>query len=129
MDNFHIDITSEGSKSLRAALDIAISHAGGKATHYAVRQADTAKKRQGPRLILYWSAETAYDVAPLPFVLNASNIGDFVEGWLAQNSPQHAEPDHDGDNGKGWRVWISPGLSSMRFRTSPGRGRAAHVTI
>lgn len=120
MDNRQLDITSEGKASLEMALSIAWpGAAGGKATHYKVvglepktqyygaptsRHIETlAESEMGKTtLILLWGAER--DAVQLPYPLDLKEAVTFVVGWLA-HADYGIEPDHDGDNGKGWRVF------------------------
>src|SRR6266853_1628044 len=96
MDNFHIDITSEGD--LTKAMQIAF-------THYNRAVAYEVDKEKG--LIFFWSdnpdAMTA-GVVKLPFKLDAIGAADFASHRLAK-ADYGTEPDHDGDNGHGWRVY------------------------
>lgn len=95
MDNFHIDLTSEGD--LTKPMEIAFR--GYKtAEAYAI---------DGKRLIFFWSSHA--DSAPktltrLPFKIPADAAADFAKRWLAEQD-YGREPDHDGDNGKGWRLY------------------------
>jgi hypothetical protein len=125
MDNFHIDITSEG----RSALATAMSLAFGKyhsAVAYAIREAVAGEKHKfeddalqekygwmlGPktqgkpkRLIFFWSdSETVSDRIALPFKLDATGAADFAIRWLGELD-YGRQPDHDGDNEKGWRLY------------------------
>lgn len=120
MDNRSIDITSEGEAHLGLALQLAWpGAAGGKATHYKAvglvekvayygaptsHHATTSHELDSgtPTLILFWHEERGS--LPLPYALEIDEAIPFVCGWLkkAQRGP---EPDHDGDNGDGWRVF------------------------
>lgn len=123
MDNFHIDITSEGKEALDTALKLAMRYTS--ATHFAVREAQAGERHEAPegfkyphmldwkygkapkpfRLVLYWSgSENTSDVQPLLFPLTKDNITDFVWSWLSAQD-YGREPNHDGHNGKGWRVY------------------------
>lgn len=53
-------------------------------------------------LILLWHQER--DGIALPYPLDSKNVGDFVAGWLA-NASYGGEPDHDGSNHKGFRLF------------------------
>lgn len=128
MDNFNLDVTSEGRRHLELALGLAFgSHQ--KATHYAVREATEGERETVPdyipedkrkfhrpgwkygrepkprRLVFYWSAtENKPDLVALPFTLDAAGAVDFATRWLAEQD-YGRQPDHDGDNGRGWRVY------------------------
>jgi len=92
MDNFHFDMTSEGKEQLKTALSL-FPHQ--KVVAYRI---DAEKG-----MILYWIQST--NALSLPFAMSLSQAADFVSGWLEEAAPYGAEPDHDGDNGKGWRLY------------------------
>lgn len=93
MDNFHIDVTSEGKTHLELALKIAFG-----SYHKAVGYKVIPDKG----LVLYWIPVD--DMVPLPFKMDSDAIVPIVQGWLAEQD-YGREPDHDGDNGQGWRVY------------------------
>ncbi len=121
MDNFRVDITSEGD--LAPAMALAFS-GHRHATGYAVREPvvgarwpdDECAKHphlwrswktepRPRRLVFYWSnSERRADIVALPFKLDAVGAADFARRWLAEEDFGN-EPDHDGDNGKGWRIY------------------------
>ena len=125
MDNFHIDITSEGQAALTTAMSLAFGQYR-NAVAYAIREAvageaykfddDDLQKKHGwmlrqktrakpKRLIFFWSDyEKVADSVKLPFKLDAAGAADFASRWLAELD-YGSEPDHDGDNGKGWRLY------------------------
>lgn len=110
MDNFSFDMTCEGAPRLLLAMKILFcdKHPEAKfpkrATHYRIDE------RLG--LIFYdYSFDlsqnktvSAPDLTKLPFKLDAEAAADFVTRWLAE-APYGKEPDHDGGNHKGWRVY------------------------
>lgn len=120
MDNRTLDVTSLGDEDLALALKLVWPNAhGGKATHYKIvnlkevvdyvgqptsfHTANQVPAEDGkPTLILFWSAEK--DALPLPYPLDLDGSTDFVKGWL-KNVDAGEEPDHDGDNKLGWRVF------------------------
>lgn len=55
-----------------------------------------------PRLILFWtnSPKSQKFLAPM----DSETIVSTVRAWLALQQ-YGSQPDHDGDNGKGWRVY------------------------
>lgn len=93
MDNFHFDITSEGNKALKTALSL-FSPSGGKVTGY----------REDPEkgLVLYCSDSP--HATKLPYPMTLEQAADFAAGWL-EHANYGPRPDHDGDNGKGWRLY------------------------
>lgn len=120
MDNRTIDIVSEGNKSLEMALNIIWTNCpGGKATHYKIvklketisyygkptdsHYSKLEEDQEGEEtLILLWHEEKG--AAVLPYPLELEDAISFVKGWL-KNTNYHDEPDHDGSNGKGWRIF------------------------
>lgn len=94
MDNFHFDITSEGDAHLLIALKLALTNY--KATHFLVQDTDPKT------LILLWHQEGN----ALPFLtsLKAEALLPMVLDWTKQ-TPWPREPDHDGSNTQGWRVF------------------------
>lgn len=120
MDNRIIDIVSEGRTDLMLALQIA---ARVRATHVVMKRytlKTTYYDYQNPEirrhhtemvedpkgvdtLILLSSAER--DAVKLPVPLNVEDIADFVGLWLKNSADYGKQPDHDGDNGKGFRVF------------------------
>lgn len=134
MDNFLIDLVAESKPSLSSALLLAFNHnaPGGKATHYkrvklkyetryfkvASRElqpdltlenvshsSGTYERPQGvDSLILLWSAGDK-DAMPLPYPMMHADAVEFIDGWLRNGAEYGREPDHDGDNGKGFRVF------------------------
>lgn len=134
MDNFFLDITSEGEQTLELALKLAFSQHS-KATHYRVvnlKPKTTYYARHVPNdsgnltiegkqysihhcsdnivdpvgiqtLIFYWTEDK--DATLLPFPLDLKGAMSFVNGWL-NHANYGVQPDHDGDNGKGFRVFV-----------------------
>lgn len=112
-DNFHFDLTGV---SLDVCLDVAFSGSPSrKAVAWAVQEkfeADPDKrweKSTNRRLVLFWheSAKNGggdCDVQLLPAPMTAEQSVPFVKAWL-QSEDYGSQPDHDGNNGKGWRVY------------------------
>lgn len=100
MTNFHIEIVSDDDSELLLAMQIAFNHApGNKAEGYAV----TPDKG----LVFLWTMglRAPEDAAvKLPFKLDAIGGADFARRWLAEQD-YGRQPDHDGDNKKGWCVY------------------------
>jgi hypothetical protein len=96
MDNFHIDITYEGKEALAQALQLAFRG------HTAIGYTSDIT-----HLVFYWVKPDGGNdkyYQPLPFKIDAKFAAEFASKWLEFVS-YPAEPDHDGDNGKGWRVY------------------------
>lgn len=105
-DNFEFRITGA---SLEKSLDVATT--GWKnVVGWSVDQ-------DGKRLVLYWTHANDYsDYNPLPAPLSANALVEFVRSWLA-SVDYGDEPDHDGDNGKGWTVYNeSWGMVANRYQ-------------
>lgn len=94
MDNFHIDVTSEGAEGLLFALRIAFR--GRKARGYRVVEG---------KGLVFFSEGNKSDYSELPFQMEHNIAADFVWQWLKE-ADYGKEPNHDGDNGKGWRVYV-----------------------
>lgn len=104
-DNFRFDITAwrghyaDGRDMLEDCLKIAL---GGHlyATHWSV-SADNKK------LTLYWSDPKKPGAVPLLSRANLSTIATYVRVWLHELGREGygPEPDHDGSNSMGWRIY------------------------
>lgn len=134
MDNRSINVVSEGPEALGIAMELVWDNAvGGKATHYKVANvfhriryyarlaADNANvevnghqlhvhhwsqdeeaKDGRQTLILLWHEER--DSIALPYPLNHVQAATFAADWL-EHANYGRQPDHDGDNGRGWRAF------------------------
>jgi hypothetical protein len=98
MDNFRIDITAEGDATFTKAMEIAFTNSpGSKVEAYKI---DPEKG-----LVFFWTLGLHKEgVVGLPFKLDAVGAADFARRWLAEQD-YGREPDHDGSNGKGWRIY------------------------
>jgi len=90
-DNFHIDISSEGKEDFIKVMSLCIKH---KVEGYSIK---------GNSLVLYWS-NSSKDCIPFPYKMSCEAVSEFVYGWL-QEVEYKEEPDQDGDNHKGWKVY------------------------
>jgi hypothetical protein len=103
MDNFSIDIRNDGN--ILRALEIAFEHCPGK-TAVAYLVENNARPGDGgsilSRLLFFWNKDKV--ATDLPFKLDVVGAADFAQRWLAEQNYGN-EPDHDGDNGRGWRVY------------------------
>lgn len=108
MDNFHFDITARPAHKLRAdddtpdtldlAMRIAFLHHR-TATHYCIHP------EKG--LVFFWAESTRSSIwksIPLPFELDYLGAADWARRWLREQD-YGPEPDHDGSNVRGWRVY------------------------
>lgn len=92
-DNFHFDITGA---PLDECLRIALQGApGGKVQGWGL---DTEKNR----LLLYWNTDEAG--TPFPAPLDLDGVVEVVTTWLREVN-YGPQPDHDGHNTRGWRVY------------------------
>lgn len=95
MDNFHIDVTSEGLENLDLALKLGFSK-NSKATHFVKTKNE---------LILFWTdTEISKTVTPLPIEMGAEQIIGIIGGWLKSEADYGNKPDIDGDCGRGFRI-------------------------
>lgn len=100
-DNFKIDIAWEGD--LRKAMEIAFSR-------YSNVKAYKIDPKKG--LMFFWFYEepkygetgNRSGSIALPFKMDAAGAADFATRWLAEQD-YGREPDHDGSNAKGWRIY------------------------
>jgi hypothetical protein len=53
-------------------------------------------------LVLFWTP--GKDTVRFPFAMDSGTILPMIKGWLAEQD-YGPEPDHDGSNGKGWRLY------------------------
>lgn len=115
MDNFALDIVSEGQESFRLAMQIALSEHR-SASHYAVVErpcpVNEFMKPGGKRkaLVLFWHDHESFSPRPTPFPcpMKGKALDAFVWAWLedAWEKGFHGQqPDHDGDNSNAWRVF------------------------
>lgn len=92
MDNFKIELVSEGRQKLIDAFKLLQqSHAIG----YAVTDKG---------MVFFWARASTPEYTPLPFKMDLAQCAEFAWGWL-QQADYGKEPDHDGDNGKGFRLY------------------------
>lgn len=96
MDNFLFDVTSRGSQQLKLILELVFAGSHNKATHYQIIPIDNQQT-----LVLYWSYDTG--AVKLPAACNATEAAAHIESWLKEQKSD--EPDHDGNNSRGWRVF------------------------
>ena len=117
MDNFQIDITAEGKSSLLRAMEIAFAHnaPGKSAKSYrimnlaSVPYAEIPKDLEGKKAFVFrWTEKEPRkehdDISDFPFNLDAEGAADFAFRWL-QEQDFGPQPDHDGHNNKGWRIY------------------------
>lgn len=92
MDNRIISIQSIGKNDFDLAMKLVIGDK--KTVGYGVVKNS---------LVLYW--HNADNVQILPYEMDAQEATNFAWGWLCKNKPSAEQPDHDGDNKIGFRVF------------------------
>ncbi len=94
MDNFKFDMISKGSADFKTAL---------KLFNYKTVVGYRVHEEKG--LMLYHAkVDASKDMILLPYEMTIEQASDFAYGWVV-NMKIEDEPDHDGSNGKGWRVY------------------------
>lgn len=107
-DNFHFDLTGV---PLNKCLEVATLHH--KSIGYRIQTTpeedycarDWTPTSPAGRMILYWSdQDTQKPINRFPAVMGIEELAPIIKAWLSerQYGPQ---PDHDGSNSKGWRVY------------------------
>lgn len=100
MDNFEIDVSSEGRQHFDLAMAIACRR---PAVGWAVLP--------DHGLVLYWDLDSKSPslVNRLPSPMDAKAASDFVWHWLENTAEKDVDfnqcHDHDGYNARGWRVY------------------------
>ncbi len=113
MDNFQIDITCEGKEKLIKAMALAFYRVQ-SIQHYVIREAEPEfidadkpymnRPAKPLRLVFFRYPPDSGQSNALPFKLDSEGAGDFAFRWL-QEAAYPREPDHDGHNKKGWRLY------------------------
>ncbi len=92
-DNMRVDVTSVGQEAFTAALSL-FDH-----------EKTIAYRVEGMKIVLYWvMPENGHTVSKLPYAMTKEQIAEFTYGWL-QSVEYPEQPDHDGSNSKGWRIY------------------------
>lgn len=99
MNNFRIDVASEGREQLRLALSIVVGKSG-QATHYRLDE-------QHGWLILYWTAPHLQGASKFPGKMGVDALVPFIESFLSAvpRDKRAQKLDHDGSSGEGWRLF------------------------
>lgn len=126
-DNFHFDLTDV---PLTLCLQVAFgptpmfgkgctaigwAEVPAQADHSVPSKTWGAGKDTPLRLVLFRYPNDA--MQPFPSPMTAEQVQPMVEAWLAQ-ATYGPEPDHDGSNEKGWRVYNEEWTHVATFRTS-----------
>lgn len=95
MDNFRIDIISEGLETLKLGMKIAFEKGGSTAVAYRINPAGA--------LVFGWHL-SMNSGTPLPVGMDADAAAALAFSWLHEQN-YGKQPDHDGDNEPGWRLY------------------------
>lgn len=120
MDNFHIDILAEGEKTLAEAIRIAFRHnaPGQRATHWAIIEhafrgiewhERDAPGPTRPTMVFYWSDPSDKRATSTVVELKHGEATVMIQRWLEslkEKGKWPRQPDHDGSNGHGYRVFV-----------------------
>mgnify|MGYP001008776684 CR=1 FL=1 len=96
MDNFQILVQSAGKEDFKLAMKIAFG---------SRKKAIGFRVTESKGLILYWSKTEKKEFQALPYEMDCDQAIEFCWGWVQANKPKNAQPDHDGDNDKGFIVY------------------------
>lgn len=98
-DNFHFDMVGV---PMTLALQVAFSDHN-KAVAWAERPGKNAKAK---KLVLFWTVKdsASSDLNRFPSPIDAEAAVALITGWLKEQD-YGPQPDHDGDNHKGCRVY------------------------
>lgn len=99
MDNFKIDIISDNRETLLMAMKIAFMNNGGPTKGYVITD------EYGLIFLRYPSSTKGMHEIPFPFSMDAEMATEFALHWLRE-CEYGQEPDHDGHNKKGWRLYV-----------------------
>lgn len=95
-DNYAFDISAEGRTTFDLAMKIAFG-CHSKAVAYEVVDGT---------MILYWAfPHYSKTVQKFPYEMKLEDASNFVWGWVQEAKHIGREPDHDGDNSEGFRVF------------------------
>lgn len=93
-DNTRFDMTAV---PLKPALEIAFaSSPGGKASHYKIYD---------NKLVFAWHENAGKDFIPFVTPIDKDGAHDVVINWLKHSAEFDSQPDHDGDNGRSFRIY------------------------
>jgi hypothetical protein len=126
MDNFHIEIVARGQEVMARGLEIAFAAHGGKADGWGVvgvdPPSDEKKDRYDNRapsllgvvnvphyVLTFYSSrpETRFDYNSFPVPVDAKDAAKVAFDWLKQKGEYGDQPDHDGDNERGFYLFCN----------------------
>jgi hypothetical protein len=98
-DNFAFDVSAETREQFDHVMRLAF---------WQKREAVAYKVIPDKGFVLYWTWDEKdapkQGITPLPYPMQWKAVADFIWGWF-ERTAYPKEPDHDGDNTKGWRVY------------------------
>lgn len=109
-DNFHFDLTGV---PLDLCMQVATSQHNRGAIGYRIQTEPSTDYRArewkpatpAGRMVLYWAEpESGVQINLFPAKLAADDLVPLIKAWLSEQD-YGRQPDHDGSNGKGWRVY------------------------
>ena len=98
MDNKHIELALEGKNTFGLAMQIACS-GHSKIVGWSIFEDEKKCKC----LALHW-VDNKKNVNLFPYEMNFQQATEFAWGWL-EKEPMGRQPDHDGDNGRGFYLF------------------------
>ena len=109
MNNFNVDITSRGD--IEPALALAFSKRG-TAVGFSIQEVDrkedvtswTPKILREKRLVFFWAEPNKTEGFRPLTEFGSATAAEIAQKWL-DHVDYGPEPDHDGSNGKGWRIY------------------------
>lgn len=102
-DNYMVDVIGEHREQFELAMRLAFAGHESGATHWA--------KTKAGALLFFWAApdkdsKLAWieEFGGLPAPMDVETATVFAWDWVKKAKITEREPDHDGDNHRGWRV-------------------------
>lgn len=101
-NNFNVDVTGQGKEMLGKVFAL-----------FGNERVEGYRVDAEKGLILYWlTGNPVPDATILPFPMTMQDAAVFTAGWL-EYAEYGKEPDHDGHNQKGWRVYTGATYGSI----------------
>lgn len=100
MDNRQIDLHLNGKKDFDLAMQLACSD------HKSVKGWSIYQKEKFRHLVLHWCVPDGNTkINQFPFEMNTEQAISFAWGWLEKEPIAYSQPDHDGDNDRGFHIF------------------------
>lgn len=105
-------MTAQGS--LKDVMELVFKYGGIRTCYgYAIREAvprgEHVWQHPKPLRLVFFQYDnknnSVKDMVNFPFEMDAAGVADFASRWLNGSADYGREPDHDGDNGRGWTVY------------------------